>query len=134
MAIKLREKLVNTDTFTVGAAAVERGCCLVLNAGVVATSGANAGKFIGIAAEAGAPGQELRVAQGGSTVLAQAADGAVAEGDWLVSDNQGRVITAGAAAIGVRQNLVGYALKASGAVGQLIPVVVWPARVDHPAA
>ena len=83
--------------------------------------------------EAGYAGKDVRVAQGGSTVLALAADGNISEGDWLVSDADGKVTTAGAASQGTAQYFVGYALRDSAAEDQLIPVVVWPVRVDNPA-
>ncbi|MBW7996008.1 MAG: hypothetical protein FVQ81_05425 [Candidatus Glassbacteria bacterium] len=133
MAVKLRERLINTDTFTVGSSDIARGTCTVLNSGVVDASGANAAKFVGITTEPGTAGKDVRVAQGGSTVLALAADGSVSEGDWLVSDATGKVTTAGAGAQGTAQYFVGYALRASAAADQLIPVAVWPARVDNPA-
>jgi hypothetical protein len=134
MSVKLRERLINTDTFTVGTSDIARGSCAVLNGGVVDASGANAAKFIGITTETGYAGRDVRVAQGGSTVLALAADGDINEGDWLVSDTAGKVKTAGAASLGNTQHFVGYALCDSAAADQLIPVVVWPARVDHPTA
>ena len=43
------------------------------------------------------------------------------------------VDTAAAASQGTAQYFVGYALKDSSAEDQLIPVVVWPMRVDNPA-
>ncbi|MFH1070492.1 MAG: capsid cement protein, partial [Candidatus Glassbacteria bacterium] len=98
MSVKLRERLINTDTFTVGTADIARGSCVVLNSGVVDASGANAVKFVGITTETGYAGRDVRVAQGGSTVLALAADGNISEGDWLASDADGKVTTAGAAA------------------------------------
>ena len=134
MAVKLRERLINTDTFTVGTSDIARGTCAVLNSGVADASGANAAKFVGITTEPGTAGKDMRVAQGGSTALALAADGSIAEGDWLVSDADGKVTTAAAAAQSTVQYFVGYALRASTAEDQLIPVVVWPARVDNPAA
>ena len=134
MAIKLRERLINTDTFTVGSSDIARGTCVVLASGVVNASGANAAKFVGITTEPGVAEKDVRVAQGGSTVLALAADGSISEGDWLVSDADGKVTTASAGAQGTAQHFVGYALRASAAEDQLIPVVVWPARVDNPAA
>ena len=134
MTVKLREKLGNTDTFTVGASDIPRGACVVLNSGVVVASGANAAKLVGITTETGYAGKDVRVAQGGSTVLALAANGGVAEGDWLLSDADGKVTTAAAAAQGTAQHFVGYALRASSAEDQLIPVVVWPMRVDNPTA
>jgi hypothetical protein len=133
MAVKLRERLLNTDTFTVGASEIARGKCAVLNSGVLEASGANAAKFVGITTEIGCAGKDVQVAQGGSTVLALAADGTIAEGDWLLSDSQGRVAKAQSASQGTAQQFVGYALKASAAADQLIPVVVWPVRVDNPA-
>jgi hypothetical protein len=133
MAIKLREKLSNVDTFTVGTTQIARGKCVVLNAGVVDASGANAGKFVGITTEIGYVGKDVLVATVGSTVLALAADADISEGDWLVSDADGKVDTAGAGAQGTRQNFVGYALKDSDAEDQLIPMVVCPSRVDNPA-
>ena len=134
MTVRLRERLLNTDTFTMGAADVARGKCVVLNGGVLEVSGANSAKFTGILAETGYAGREARVAQGGSTVLALAADGNIAEGDWLSSDAEGRVTKAAAATQGTAQYFVGYALRASTAADQLIPVVVWPVRADNPAA
>jgi len=134
MAVKLREKLHNTDTFTVGSSDIARGKCVVLNNGVVETSGANAAKFVGITTETGYAGKDVRVAQSGSTVLALAADANISEGDWLVSDAQGRVTTAASAAQGTVQYFTGYALHGSSAADQLIPVVVCPVRVDNPAA
>jgi hypothetical protein len=134
MAVKLRERLVNTDTYTVGAGEIARGKCVVLNNGVVEASGANAVKCVGIACETGYAGSEVRVAQGGSTVLALAANGSIVEGDWLVSAVDGRVTTAAAGQAGTAQHFVGYALRASSAADQLIPVVVWPVRADNPAA
>jgi hypothetical protein len=134
MAIKLRERLINTDTFKVGTSDVARGTCVVLNSGVVDASGANAAKFAGITTEPGTAGRDVRVAQGGSTVLALAADGNISEGDWLVSDTDGKVTTAGAGAQGTVQYFVGYALRASSTEDQSIPVVVWPVRADNPAA
>jgi len=134
MAVKLRERLINTDTFTVGTGDIARGKCVVLNSGVVDASGANAAKFVGITTEPGIAAREVRVAQGGSTVLALAANGGISEGDWLVSDADGKVTSAGAGAQGTAQHFVGYALRASAAEDQLIPVVVWPVRVDNPAA
>jgi len=133
MAIKLREKLNNVDTFTVGSSEIARGKCVVLNSGVVDASGANAAKFVGITTEVGYSGKDVLVAGGGSIVLALAADGNISEGDWLVSDADGKVGTAAAGSQGTVQYFVGYALKASAAVDQLIPVVVWPLRVDNPA-
>ncbi len=132
MAIKLRERLINTDTFTVGSSDIARGTCAVLGTGVVDASGANAAKFVGITTELGTAGKDVRVAQGGSTALALAANGSISEGDWLISDAAGKVTTAAAAVQGTVQYFVGYALRASSAVDQLIPVVVWPARVDNP--
>lgn len=134
MSVKLRERLINTDTFTVGASDIARGVCAVLNSGVVDASGANAAKFVGITTETGYAGKDVRVAQGGSTVLALAADGNITEGDWLTSDASGKVTTAAAASQGTAQHFIGYALRDSAAEDQLIPVVVWPARVDNPAA
>ncbi|MCE5272038.1 DUF2190 family protein [bacterium] len=134
MTVRLRERLLNTDTFTVGSADIARGKCVVLDSGVLTVSGANSAKFAGILAETGFAGREARVAQGGSTVLAVAAGSGIAEGDWLLSDSQGRVTTAAAASQGTAQHFVGYALRASSAADQLIPVVVWPVRVDNPAA
>jgi len=134
MTVRLRERLLNTDTFTVGGADIARGKCVVLNNGVLAASGANSAKFTGILAETGFAGREARVAQGGSTVLALAASSGIAEGDWLLSDSEGRVTTAAQASQGTVQHFVGYALRASSAADQLIPVVVWPVRVDNPAA
>ena len=61
MAVKLREKLHNTDTFTVGSSDIARGKCVVLNNGVVETSGANAAKFVGITTETGYAGKDVRV-------------------------------------------------------------------------
>jgi len=133
MTVKLRERLNNTDTFTVGNSEIPRGTCAVLNSGVVDASGANAAKFVGITTETGYAGKDVRVAQGGSTVLALASDGNISEGDWLVSDADGKVDTAAAASQGTAQYFVGYALKDSSAEDQLIPVVVWPMRVDNPA-
>ncbi|MEA1996703.1 MAG: DUF2190 family protein [Gemmatimonadota bacterium] len=133
MAIKQREKLHNTDTFTVGSSDIARGKCCVLNSGVVDASGANAAKFAGITTETGYAGKDVRLAQGGSTVLALAADGSISEGDWLLSDADGKVTTAAAASQGTVQYFVGFALKASAAEDQLIPVVVCPIRVDNPA-
>ncbi|HUU29369.1 MAG TPA: capsid cement protein [archaeon] len=133
MAIKLRERLQNTDTFTVGSSDIARGKCAVLNSGVVDASGANAAKFVGITTEIGYSGKDVRIAQGGSTVLALAADNSISEGDWLLSDADGKVTTAAAASQGTVQYFVGYALKASSAEDQLIPVVVWPVRVDNPS-
>ena len=134
MSVNLRERLINTDTFTVGASDIARGSCAVLNSGVVDASGANAAKFVGITTETGYAGKDVRVAQGGSTVLALAADGNISEGDWLTSDASGKVTTAAAASQGTAQHFVGYALRDSAAADQLIPVVVWPVRVDNPAA
>lgn len=134
MAIKLREKLSNTDTFTVGTAEIFRGTCVVLNSGVIDASGANAAKFVGITAEVGYANKDALVATGGSVVLALAADASISEGDWLVSDADGKVTTAAAASQETAQYLVGYSLKDSAAEDQLIPVVVWPSRVDNPAA
>ena len=134
MAIKLRERLINTDTFTVGSSDIACGSCVVLGSGVVNASGANAAGFVGIITEPGAAGKDVRVAQGGSTALALAANGSISEGDWLVSDATGKVTTAAAATQGTAQHFVGYALRASSAADQLIPVVVWPARVDNPTA
>ncbi|MBN2290703.1 MAG: DUF2190 family protein [Candidatus Glassbacteria bacterium] len=133
MAIKLREKLNNVDTFTVGGSDIARGKCVVLNGGVLEASGANAAKFAGITTEVGYADRDVLVAGGGSVVLALAADGSIAEGDWLVSDADGKVDTADAASQGTVQYFVGYALKGSSAEDQLIPVVVWPMRVDNPA-
>ena len=133
MAIKLRERLQNTDTFTVGSSDIARGKCAALNSGVVDASGANAAKFVGITTEIGYAGKDVRIAQGGSTVLALAADNSISEGDWLLSDADGKVTTAAAASQGTVQYFVGYALKASSAEDQLIPVVVWPVRVDNPS-
>jgi len=133
MAVKLRERLLNTDTFTVGASEIARGKCAVLNNGVLEASGANSAKFVGITTEIGCAGRDVQVAQGGSTVLALAADGTITEGDWLLSDSQGRVAKAAPASQGTAQHFVGYALKASAAADQLIPVVVWPVRADNPA-
>ncbi len=132
MAIKLRERLINTDTFTVGVSDIARGTCAVLGSGVVDASGANAARFVGITTEPGTAGKDVRVAQGGSTALALAASGGISEGDWLVSDAAGKVTTATAAVQGTAQYFVGYALRASSVADQLIPVVVWPARVDNP--
>ena len=134
MTVKLRERLHNTDTFTVGSSDIARGKCVVLATGVVNASGANAAKFVGISTELGYAGKDVMVAQGGSTVLALAADGSISEGDWLVSDADGKVATAGAASQDTVQYFVGYALKASNAEDQLIPVVVWPVRVDNPSS
>jgi uncharacterized protein DUF2190 len=134
MAVKLRERLINTDTFTVGSSDIARGTCAVLGSGVVNASGANAAKFVGITTEPGTADKDVRVAQGGSTALVLAANASISEGDWLVSDADGKVTTAAAAAQGTAQNFVGYALRASSAEDQLIPVVVWPVRVDNPAA
>lgn len=134
MTVKLRERLINTDTFTVGTTEIARGKCVVLNSGVVDASGANAAKFVGITTEVGTASEDVRVAQAGSTVLALAADANIAEGDWLGSDADGKVTTAGAGAQGTTQYFVGYALRASAAEDQLIPVVVCPSRVDNPAA
>ena len=133
MAIKLREKLNNVDTFTVGSTEIARGKCVVLNSGVVEASGANAAKFVGVTTEVGYADRDVLVAGGGSIVLALAADGNINEGDWLVSDADGKVDTAAAASQGTAQYFVGYALKDSSAEDQLIPVVVWPMRVDNPA-
>lgn len=132
MTVKLRERLNNTDTFTVGNSEIPRGTCAVLNSGVVDASGANAAKFVGITTETGYAGKDVRVAQGGSTVLALASDGNISEGDWLASDANGKLTTAGAASQGTVQYFVGYALRDSAAADQLIPVVVWPVRVDNP--
>jgi hypothetical protein len=134
MAIKLREKLNNVDTFTVGSTEIARGKCVVLNSGVVEASGANAAKFVGVTTEVGYADRDVLVAGGGSIVLALAADGNINEGDWLVSDADGKVDTAAAASQGTVQYFVGYALKGSSAEDQLIPVVVWPMRVDNPAS
>ncbi|MEA2064477.1 MAG: DUF2190 family protein [Gemmatimonadota bacterium] len=133
MTVKLREKLANVDTFTVGTSDIARGKCVVLNSGVVDASGANAVKFVGITTETGYAGKDASVARGGSIVLVLAADGSIAEGDWLVSDADGKVDTAAAASQGTPQYFVGYALMASSAEDQLIPVVVCPVRVDNPA-
>jgi Uncharacterized conserved protein (DUF2190) len=133
MAIKLREKLNNVDTFTVGGSDIARGKCVVLDSGTLAASGANAAKFAGITTEVGYAGRDVLVAGGGSIVLALAADGDITEGDWLISDADGKVDTAAAASQGTAQHFVGYALKGSNAEDQLIPVVVWPMRVDNPS-
>jgi len=133
VAIKQREKITNSDTFTVGTTEIARGKCAVLNSGVVDASGANAAKFVGITTEIGYANKDVRLAEGGSTVLALAADGSISEGDWLVSDADGKVTTAAAASQGTVQYFVGFALKASSAEDQLIPVMVCPVRVDNPA-
>jgi len=141
MSVKLREKLKNVDLFTVSGEkgrlqpaeeAIARGRCVVLNDGVVEASGANAAKFVGITTEVGYANRDVLVAGGASTVLALSG-GKIKEGDWLISNEKGKVVSAGPAIPGTPQYFVGYALKAAWVVDQLIPVVVWPMRVDNPA-
>ena len=131
MAIKLREKLNIVDTFTVGASDIARGKVVVLNSGVVDASGANAAKAVGITTEVGYTGKDVLVAGNGSIALTLAADGSINEGDWLVSDANGKVDTA---ALDVTENIIGIALKGSSAADQLIPIVVHIYNRSKPAA
>jgi len=133
MTVKLRERLNNTDVFDIGTEVIPRGHCVVLHNGAIFPSKSNAPKFIGITVEAGYVRKEARVALGGSTALAVAGNDNIAEGDWLVSDDSGRVICAPAASQGTVCYFVGYALRGGAYEGQLIPVVVWPVRVDNPS-
>lgn len=134
MVIKQREKISNSDTFTVGTTEIARGKCAVLNSGVVDASGANAAKFVGITTEIGYANKDVRLAEVGSTVLALAADSSITEGQWLLSDADGKVDGAAAAAQGTIQYFVGYALKAAAAEDQLIPVKVCPVMVGNPVS
>ena len=123
MANKMMNHPSNLLSRVCGGTDIPRGTVCVLNAGVQDKSGANAAKYEGIAYEAGEADQAFVVAGPGSEVEALAHDGSISEGDLLVSSSTGRVDTK-AANSGLEQNIVGKALRASDAAGQLIPIRV----------
>ena len=104
-----------------GAIGIRRCVAFDVVEGQVRQGAAAADKLVGVTGIIGtlAAGERIDVLMDGNRALE--AGGAFAQGDYLVSDAQGRVVLAAPGA-GVTVYTIGQALEASGAVGQIVTV------------
>ena len=123
MAMKQRERHI-VETYTAGGTEIPRGTLVVLSSNTVVASGANADKFIGVTVEIGYADKDVRVAMPGSTVLALAHDSSVTEGQLLESSSTARCDSMATNVAGAPRYIVGRALRAPTAAGELFPIRV----------
>lgn len=115
-------KETNIKAFTLESALIAYRACKVgsVTGAVTAITGAT-NVVMGFAIEAGATGENHGIALDGGIIYAEAGAAITAETD-LTIDSVGRVVTAAPAA-GANVEIVGKALEAAGAAGDVIPML-----------
>lgn len=114
------------DITKVASGAVTKDAVVVLDsvAKVLLPGGANVAKFGGVAGHVAAIGEAVRLRIAG--VVDVVAGAAVVPGDWLViAGTTGKVTPAGTTA-GTVYNIIGVALEAAAADGDIIEMLIAP--------
>ncbi len=124
--------LLEISKVTSGAVTKNAVVVLAADGTVLLPAAANAAKVAGVAGAAAASGAQCRVAVAG--VVDVIAASAIAPGDLvMVADNTGKVQTVLAVA-GTVYNVVGVALEAAAAVGDIFEILLAPCTRNSAAS